>query len=140
MRNEYLLEIRLETETAHRLLNHPGLCRNIHGHSYRWTVVINTTALNRHGMVMDFSELKKFVKKVIDKYDHALVLQKDDPFLTNPNIGERIVIMNGPPTAENMAEVVAADIKYALAYHSPDIHLQCVKVRETTNNEAAWIA
>ena len=28
-------------EAAHRLPNHPGKCKNLHGHSYKLEVVVN---------------------------------------------------------------------------------------------------
>jgi len=60
-------------EMAHALWNYDGPCRNIHGHSYKlYVTVFGNTLLDntstKLGMVMDFSELKKIVKKYVIDY------------------------------------------------------------------------
>jgi len=40
-------------EMGHRLPEHTGLCRNIHGHSYRMVVEITGDVL-ANGMIIDF--------------------------------------------------------------------------------------
>ena len=55
-------------EMAHALWNYDGLCKNIHGHSYKLFVTvigepINNENDNKNGMVIDFSDLKKIVKE-----------------------------------------------------------------------------
>ena len=63
---------KFEFEAAHKLLGHPGKCKNLHGHSYKLEVTISSRKLNDQGMVMDFGDLKKIVNKwVIDKFDHS---------------------------------------------------------------------
>jgi|TARA_Y100000034_G_scaffold97520_1_gene119110 6-pyruvoyltetrahydropterin/6-carboxytetrahydropterin synthase len=61
-----------EFEACHHLPNYDGACRNLHGHSYKLEVEIKGEIDDVSGMVTDFSELKKTVKRlVINKYDHA---------------------------------------------------------------------
>ena len=55
-------------ETGHALYGHDGKCKNIHGHSYKLSVtVLGKPVLDsngpKFGMIMDFSDLKKIVKK-----------------------------------------------------------------------------
>src|SRR5690606_19438176 len=79
-----------EIEMAHALKGYDGLCKYIHGHSYKLEVTIKGTPINDHtnpknGMVMDFKDLKKIVKEhILNVYDHALVLEKgfDDDLIT----------------------------------------------------------
>lgn len=72
-------------EMAHALLNYDGDCKNIHGHSYKLHVTILGKPLQnkehpKNGMVMDFKALKTIVKaKIINPFDHALVLTKRPP-------------------------------------------------------------
>ena len=72
-------------EMAHALHGYDGLCKNIHGHSYRLWVTISGKVLKlngdkKDGMVMDFDILKKIIKPtIIDKYDHSLVLNANSP-------------------------------------------------------------
>ena len=70
-------------EMAHALNNYDGLCRNIHGHSYKLRVTLigqpsNDKTSPKKGMLIDFSDIKKIVREsIIDKYDHALVLNQN---------------------------------------------------------------
>ena len=82
-----LMKIRLTKEfgfeMSHALNNYDGLCSNIHGHSYKLFVTIKGEPIGdrnspKYGMVMDFGDLKRIVQsKIIDVYDHALVLNTD---------------------------------------------------------------
>ena len=68
-------------EMGHRLPEHSGLCRNIHGHSYRMIVEINGEVLS-NGMIIDFYDLGLIVKPILEKLDHSfLVYIKDKPVL-----------------------------------------------------------
>ena len=73
---------------AHALYGYDGLCKNIHGHSYRlWVTVIGNVLDDsksvKNGMVLDFSLLKKIVKpEIVDKFDHSLVLNDLQVILT----------------------------------------------------------
>jgi 6-pyruvoyltetrahydropterin/6-carboxytetrahydropterin synthase len=61
-------------EAAHRLPNHPGKCRDLHGHSYRLVVSVDRPVDAESGMAIDFSELKQVVKtQVVDRLDHKLI-------------------------------------------------------------------
>jgi 6-pyruvoyltetrahydropterin/6-carboxytetrahydropterin synthase len=65
---------RFEFEAAHELPGHTGECRNLHGHSYKLLVSVDRAIEDRSGMAMDFSDLKKMVKReVIDHLDHRLL-------------------------------------------------------------------
>lgn len=106
------------TETAHRLPRHPGRCRFLHGHSYLWEVTLEGDELGPNGMLLDFSELKAAMTAVIDPFDHALILQTGEKegmivlsALSAFGLAERVVFVNYPPTAENMAAAVANTLK-----------------------------
>lgn len=78
----YQVRIELPFEAAHRLMNHPGKCRHLHGHSYRAAVVVERMHLGVDGMVADFAELKKLIGAFIDdNWDHNILLQERDPLL-----------------------------------------------------------
>lgn len=57
-------------EASHRLPNHPGKCRRLHGHSWRLTVVVEGEVDSSTGMVMDYDEIKKVMQPIIDDLDH----------------------------------------------------------------------
>ena len=58
-------------EAAHFIYNHPGKCRNLHGHSYKLFVSLEGTVNPETGMIIDFDDLSKIVRdKVIFPLDH----------------------------------------------------------------------
>ena len=61
-------------EAAHRLPNHPGKCRELHGHSYRLVVSVDRPVDPRSGLAIDFSDLKRIVREeVVTRLDHKYV-------------------------------------------------------------------
>jgi 6-pyruvoyltetrahydropterin/6-carboxytetrahydropterin synthase len=93
---------------GHRLLNYAGKCKNLHGHNGKAVVTLEAPALDRLGMVVDFSEIKRVLKTWIDDtLDHKMLLHRDDPAL--PELrrqGEPVVVLDVNPTAENIAKLI----------------------------------
>ena len=90
---------------AHRLMNHKGKCRNIHGHNYRVSVTITGPINPETGMVVEFDR----VKEPIDVFDHALILQDGDDIISvvGETGGINVVYTAEAPTTENLANVIA---------------------------------
>lgn len=65
---------------AHRQPVHDGHCRHIHGHNWSFEFEFAAEALDECGFVVDFGKLAP-LKAWLDKFDHALVLNQDDPLL-----------------------------------------------------------
>lgn len=105
---------------GHRLQHHQGLCRHPHGHNYVAEVTVGTESITRHGapddgMVLDFGELDKVLRKLIDPWDHAFMVETSDPFLEalrhfSSMTGElpKVVEVAWPPTAERIAQELLA--------------------------------
>lgn len=135
-----------EFETAHALHNYDGLCRNIHGHTYKLSVTIlgepiSDESSTKLGMVMDFGNLKQIVKpNIVDKYDHSILLSKKEEteyFESENKLFKRIHIVDFQPTAENMVIHFAEIIKSLLP---ENIELFSIRLHETTNSYAEWYA
>ncbi|MGQ1785525.1 MULTISPECIES: 6-pyruvoyl trahydropterin synthase family protein [unclassified Saccharicrinis] len=133
-------------EMAHALLNYNGLCKHFHGHSYilRVTVIGEPNADKKdpkYGMVMDFGQLKQIVnEEVVDRLDHALVLNKDSEhqaLLSLPELGERVILTDYQPTCENMLIEMAERIKSRLPQEAV---LHSLRLNETANSFAEWYA
>jgi len=61
-------------EAAHFIHNHPGKCRNLHGHSYKLFVSLEGQVHPETGMIIDFDDLSKIVReKVIYALDHKFL-------------------------------------------------------------------
>ncbi len=52
--------------------------QNIHGHSYKVEVIIESNYLDNGQMVYDFGLTKLYIKEIIDSFDHAITLWRDD--------------------------------------------------------------
>jgi len=75
---------------AHCIPNYPGKCQRLHGHNWKVEVSVQGEKLDKLGMLVDFSELKRRVTMVLDTLDHNY-LNEIEPFRQ----------LN--PTAENIA-------------------------------------
>ena len=133
-------------EAAHALKGYDGPCRSIHGHSYELSVTItgepvSTLDSSKKGMVMDFSELKKIIKKsVIEPFDHALILSTgypDEEFAGTGEAFSNVVCVEYQPTSENLLIDFAGRIKRLLP---SETRLYSLKLRETSTSYAEWFA
>ena len=133
-------------ETAHALHGYDGACRNIHGHSYKLTVTVIGSPLHKpahakHGMVLDFGDLKRIVEReVIQAYDHALLLNSATPaplLQALQHHYEKVLPVLWQPTSELML----LDIKNRILPHLPKgILLHSLRLSETENSFAEWFA
>lgn len=134
-------------EMAHALEGYDGLCRHVHGHSYKLFVTVAGTPCDapddpKYGMVMDFGDLKRIVNRlVVDRYDHALILRQ-----TPENMQlleqvckkwERVYLVDYQPTCEQMIARFATQIVRELP---EDVRLVELKLYETEKSHATWRA
>ena len=133
-------------EMAHALWNYDGLCKNIHGHSYKLFVTIIGEPINdkkspKNGMVLDFGDLKSIVKtNIVDIFDHTIVFSSLAPtndFVNAKQMFERIEILDFQPTCELLVADFAERIKSKLPL---DIKLFSLKLYETATAYAEWFA
>ena len=127
---------------AHALHGYDGLCKNIHGHSYKLWVTIRAKvrqekAHKKDGMVMDFDVLKSIVKPdIIDKYDNSLVLNANSPHAEiDFSAFEKVFFLPYQPTSENLVMDFALKIKSKLP---EGIELYKVVISETATSFAEW--
>ena len=52
--------------------------KNIHGHSYKIEVLLESNYLDHGQMVYDFGLTKRYIKELIDAFDHAITLWSGD--------------------------------------------------------------
>lgn len=93
---------------GHRLMNHPGKCRNIHGHSVRAAITVASDHLDSQGMVCDFSSIQQTASEFIEKQlDHNFLLHEDDPLCETLKCqDERYLALHDHPTAEVIARMI----------------------------------
>ncbi len=97
----YILSVEREFDAAHYLRGYQGRCERLHGHRYRVMAHITAEKLDKTGMALDFTMLKKTLQEVLEKYDHRC-LNEVAPFRK----------IN--PSAENIAATVYKELRRRL--------------------------
>lgn len=97
-------------EAGHMLCEHPGKCKNLHGHNYSVFVEMKSKNPDEMGMVKDFYDIKIFADPFFDEFDHSFIYNEatTDPFekeLYNLLIrhGKKVRVFPFRATAENMS-------------------------------------
>lgn len=130
----YILKAEHSFDSAHFLANYEGKCSNIHGHRWRVEIEVQSESLinggQLDGMVIDFGDLKKDVREIVDYYDHALIIQeytmRKETLQCLSQDGFRILEVNFRPTAENFSffffkymKDKGYNVKRATVYETP---------------------
>ncbi|GMU96257.1 MULTISPECIES: 6-carboxytetrahydropterin synthase [Ignavibacterium] len=113
-------------EMGHRLPEHFGLCKNIHGHSYKMIAEFEGK-LNKDQMVIDYYDVEKIINPVINKLDHAFMVNKDDKVVIEflEKMNSKKVVVDFDATAENICKYLLNEISKS---GLPD-NISLVKVR-----------
>ena len=125
-------------DAAHVLTNHQGLCKNLHGHTYRVDISVSQPEDDGRDMVIDFKDLKGIATEVIcDRFDHAFVYntesagEREIAAVVEKN-GMRTVAIPFRSTAENLAKMFFGELRSRVA------GLSAVKVWETADSCAEY--
>ncbi len=139
----HAVAVRHNFESAHRLLNIPGKCRSLHGHSW-WAEITVEAPATDSGLVVEIGAFKKAVREWIDEHlDHGTMLGPEDPL--GPVLRSyhcKVYDVPGWPTVENVAALLADVAAKALAGldAAPGARVSSVRVDETRVNSAMWQA
>lgn len=118
-------------EMGHRLTFHEGLCRNVHGHTYRMRIEIEGEP-DTNGIVKDYYDIEKAVKPFIDTLDHAFLVDDKDSvmieFLNTNGLKHKIIPYF--TTAENIVSYLMNEI-YPVFANYGNLHSITMRVYET---------
>ena len=141
----------IEVENGHMLSKHPDKCRFPHGHSRKVEIVIESSELDENQMVCDFKIVKVALEDWLDRFDHALCMNTDDPAYGDfkARYGDRVIgFEHLDPTTELMAKTIFDHATQALAEYAgsanaryplrPDVRLVSVRVWETSSSWAEY--
>ena len=126
----------IKFDAAHVLTNHEGLCKNLHGHTYRVDVSVTQAQGDASDMVIDFKDLKRIASEVIcERFDHAIVYNTESEgereiAAVVERYGMRTVAIPFRSTAENLAKLFYGELKARIP------GLSAVKVWETADSSA----
>ena len=126
-------------EMGHRLPNHKGECKNIHGHSYKMIIELSGELDAKSGMIVDFYDLGLIVKPIVKKFDHSFLVYKKDTKLLNFLAENKMkkVVTDYYGTVENICnnfiDLIVKGIKKSKL---DNIYSITVKIYETPNSYA----
>ena len=123
-----MFEVSVEQTFAagHALRNYHGKCENVHGHNYRLLVTVKGEKLDDTGLLVDFIELKRVTRDIIERLDHQFI--NDIPPFD---------VLN--PSAENIAQYFYEEISKGIAASAQTpVQVFEVKVWETDTSSATY--
>ena len=122
-------------EMGHRLPEHFGQCKNIHGHSYKMMVEFEGK-IDDQGMIIDYYDVEKIINPIIEKLDHAFIVNKNDKVVIEflEKMNSKKVVVDFQSTVENICIYLLNEIKKA----SLPTNVREIKVRvyETSHDYA----
>ncbi len=113
-------------DAGHRLVDHEGKCKNVHGHRYDFHVHLHSWELDKLGRIIDFGEVKRKLGGWLEaNWDHGMLLCESDLICNfyrispqmlyikdkdgnlfefpNPFVGMKFFVLPCNPTAENLS-------------------------------------
>jgi 6-pyruvoyltetrahydropterin/6-carboxytetrahydropterin synthase len=123
-----MFEVSVEETFAagHALRHYKGKCENVHGHNYKLLVTLEGPELDATGLLVDFVDLKKLIRKKIEALDHRFI--NDIPPFD---------VLN--PSAENMAKYFFDEISAGLQTENT-VRVREIKLWETDTSSATYRA
>ena len=122
-----MLELKIITDfaAAHQLKSVAKKCENMHGHNWKIEVCVTGEKTDVTGVLIDFTDLKKYVKEIVERLDHQYLNALDffdDAF---------------PPSSENVAVYIATQLTRMLSNH-PTVTVLSVTAWESNNAAATY--
>ncbi len=100
----YTIAVQAHYDSAHLLRDYEGKCARLHGHRYVVEVALRTPEVRTSGMAYDFSDLKRHLEELADRFDHQ-------------NLNEVPPFTEMESTAENQARYFFDEMKRRLPEH-----------------------
>jgi len=117
---------------------------NIHGHSYKVEVLLESNYLDNGQMVYDFGLTKRYIKELIDTFDHSITLWSHDDtgyISAMKKYSNRWVELPVSPSAEQFARVIYLMVERVLECTDmqngeKEVRLHSIIVHETETGYA----
>ena len=121
MTEQFDIQVEVDFAASHIIHGHPGKCANLHGHNWKVEVCVLTDCVNDIGIGIDFCDVKKPLKEIIEELDHQHL--NDLPYFKDIN-----------PTAENLSRHIYSKLAEAL----PEVDVQYVTLWETDRSRVTY--
>jgi 6-pyruvoyltetrahydropterin/6-carboxytetrahydropterin synthase len=117
----FLIKVEGTFSAAHNLRGYKGKCEALHGHNWKVEAAVASGTLDKAGMVMDFTHLKRRLNTVLKQFDHQYI--NNIPYFKKNN-----------PTSENIARYIYERLRPRVP------GLKTVTVWENATSSAAYEA
>lgn len=121
----YRLKVKDYFSSAHFLRNYEGACENLHGHNWTVELVVEGEKLNEIEILIDFKDLKRILKEILEELDHRLI--NEHPYFQQRN-----------PSSENLARFIFEKAKEKLKAYA-NVKVKEVSVFETEKASATYL-
>jgi 6-pyruvoyltetrahydropterin/6-carboxytetrahydropterin synthase len=119
----YEVYVKTHFSAAHALRGYPGDCARTHGHNWIIEVYVRCRELDEIGIGIDFRDIKRSVKEVLEELDHF-------------NLNELEAFKDINPTSENIARFLYKEIGKKL--NTGTVKVSKVMVSETPSAGAYY--
>jgi len=119
----YRVTVEKSFDAAHYLRGYQGKCEALHGHRFRILVSVQASALNDIGLAYDFTDLKKHLGDILERFDHTCL--NDVPPFDKIN-----------PTSEHIAATIYEELKARLA--GAPVAMESVEVWESPHQGTTY--
>ncbi|MFX4260681.1 6-carboxytetrahydropterin synthase QueD [Pelotomaculum propionicicum] len=124
----YEITVRTRFAAAHYLKDYDGPCARLHGHTWHIEATFRGNMLDSKGMLLDFGEVKRKIKAIVDELDHN-TLNEVEPFCGSSE---------NNPTVENLARYIYYRLKGQGDGHDQAAKISRVRVWESPDTSATY--
>jgi len=125
----------VQIDASHRLLHYKGKCANLHGHRWKVEVWIRGEPDATTQILIDYN----LIKLTIGKYDHQIILNRDDPMVACIEKFQQVITTNGDPTSELLAAVIRDDLYEVCREQGITATITKIRVWESPNSFAELV-
>ncbi len=119
----YQISVEQHFDAAHFLRGYQGKCEALHGHRFRVVAKVKAPRLDDIGMAYDFTELKRYLRDILSRFDHTCL--NDVPPFDKIN-----------PSSENIATTVYSELQDRLM--ATPVSIASVEVWESPQSGVAY--
>lgn len=119
----FTITVKTEFNAAHHLREYKGKCEALHGHNWAVELSVCANTLNKSGMAVDFTVLKKELNSLLEGIDHK--------YLNELKYFKKI-----NPTSENIAKYIYDNMKRNCGKYK--VKIKNVSVWETPTSCATY--
>lgn len=121
----YIVKVSSKFSAAHALRHYQGKCESLHGHNFFVEAEVQGNELDKDtGLLIDFTEIKKYLNSIMDNLDHSHLNEKQPFDSINPS-------------SENIAGYIYKELEKSLQNHQ--VIVRSVSVSENDNSKAVYM-